>query len=180
MNPSRLTYWEIFQEWKFSFDALLRRKPTLTLEIKAVDSLHGGDSMSENEVELPEYWPRLGQHLFVPGSPGRDAEIALGSGERMFWMKKAFKNTADFLVTRTEENYHERRELVWPIVFCYRQYIELALKDVIAKHGSQVNPTIQPIWNTHKLGELWKCCKDLVEHTLLSITTADIPELVAM
>ena len=60
--------------------------------------------MANETDDLTEYWPRLGQHLFVPGSPGRDAEIALGSADKMFWMKRAFKNAADLLVNRIKEN----------------------------------------------------------------------------
>lgn len=135
----------------------------------------------EDETDdLTEYWPRQGQRLFVPGSPGRDAEIAISSVEKMYWMKEGFKNTADLLVNRIKEIPGEQRQLVWPIVFCYRQYIELALKDVIAKHGGQVEPMINPIWDNHRLGMLWKRCKSIMGYTLLEMTTAEIPEIVVM
>src|SRR5437762_2029052 len=125
----------------------------------------------DNETDdLTVYWPRLGERLFVPGSPGRDAEIAINSADKMYWMKEGFKNTADLLVNRIKKNPGEQRQLVWPIVFCYRQYIELALKDIIAKHGDQVKPLIEPIYK-HQLGELWKHCKSIMGYTLLEITT---------
>lgn len=58
--------------------------------------------MSDSALDLPEYWPRLGERLFVPGSPGRDADVASGLDERMYWMKEAFKEAADLLSTQAE------------------------------------------------------------------------------
>jgi hypothetical protein len=137
--------------------------------------------MSENEDDLPEHWPRLGQRLFVPGSPGRDADVASGLEERMYWMKEAFKETADLLTDHAEENYHyDKKKFVWPIVFCYRQYIELALKEVIAKHGEQVEPEIEPNWKSHILGELWAHCKSIMQETLSRTRVEDIPEVRAL
>lgn len=136
--------------------------------------------MSESEIDLPEYWPRQGERLFVPGSPGRDAEIAENQAERIYRLKEAFKKAADLMVARTREDAHEQGDLVWPIVFCYRQYLELALKDIIARHGGQVEPTIEPIWNTHYLGDLWKSCKRIMGHTLIHVTTDEMPEILAM
>jgi hypothetical protein len=135
--------------------------------------------MSENEDDLPEHWPRLGQRLFVPGSPGRDADVASGLDERMYWMKEGFKETADLLAIQAEES-REQKKFVWPIVFCYRQYIELALKEVLAKHGEQVEPEIEPNWKSHKLGELWSDCKSIMQETLSGTTLDDIPGVRAL
>lgn len=134
----------------------------------------------DEEIDFSEYWPRSGDRLFVPGNPGRDAEIAGQAGERMYRMKVAFKNTADLLVSHTEENVHERSNLVWPIVFCYRQYIELTLKDIIARHGHGVEPPIEPIWTMHELGTLWKHCRSIMDAILVEITIDEMPEIRAM
>lgn len=137
--------------------------------------------MSENEDDLPEHWPRLGERLFVPGSPGRDADVASsGLDERMYWMKEAFKEAADLLAIQAEESHNEQNKFVWPVVFCYRQYIELALKEVIAKHGGQVEPEIEPNWKSHKLGELWTHCKSIMQETLFEMTVDDIPGVRAL
>jgi hypothetical protein len=60
-------------------------------------------------------------------------------------MKKAFKMVADLLVGFTRGNAHERDSLVWPIVFCYRQYVELVLKDAIAEYGPQMKNACAPL-----------------------------------
>jgi hypothetical protein len=136
--------------------------------------------MSETEDDLPEHWPRLGERLFVPGSPGHDADVASGLHKRMYWMKEAFKEAADLLAIQAEENHYERKKFVWPIVFCYRQYIELALKEVIVKHGGQVEPEIEPNWKSHKLGDLWAHCKSIMQATLFETMVDDIPGVRAL
>ncbi len=130
--------------------------------------------------DLPEYWPRAGDRLFVQNSWETDAEIATFRGERLYRMKKAFKTAGDLLVNQTEEDAPERRNLVWPIVFCYRQYIELALKDMIEEHGSKVVPEIKPDRKNHGLRDLWKSYRTLIGETLFEISTNDLPEVVAV
>ena len=136
--------------------------------------------MSTIDDDLPRYWPKIGDRLFVQNHWTVDAEIATFRGERLYRMKKAYKTAADQLVKQTEENTHERRNLVWPIVFCYRQYIELSLKDVIAEYGSRVVPEIKPDWKNHSLQGLWKSYKKLNDETLSAIDISDLPEVVAV
>jgi hypothetical protein len=138
--------------------------------------------MSKDDYDLPKHWPRVGDRLFVQNCWRLDAAIATFRGERLYRMKKAFKNAADLLIVYTEENAHERDNLVWPIVFCYRQYIELSLKDVIAEYGPQMENTraIQPNWNTHSLKELWTSYKQITTFTLSKATADDIPEIVSI
>jgi hypothetical protein len=130
-------------------------------------------------ADYPEHWPRPGDRLFVQTSCGLDAQISTFRGERLYRMKKAFKTSADHLVSYSEDNPHERANLVWPIVFCYRQYIELALKDMIATYGLQVTPPIQPNWVAHALLPLWKSYKKLLETTLTETNVDQLSEVSA-
>jgi len=134
----------------------------------------------ENNPGLPERWPRSGDQLFVQTSGGLDANLSTFRGERLYRMKKAFKTSADMLVSQSEENTHERNNLVWPIVFCYRQYIELALKDMIAAHGLEVVPQIKPNWVDHALLPLWKSYKKLIEATLVETNIDELSEIAAV
>lgn len=138
--------------------------------------------MSQDDYDLPKHWPRVGDRLFVQHCWTLDAAIATFRGERLYRMKKAFKNAADLLVVSTEENAHERDNFVWPIVFCYRQYIELALKDVIAEYGPQMenNHVIEPNWNTHSLKELWTSYKQIINYTLSEAMVDEIPEFLSI
>jgi len=136
--------------------------------------------MSIDGDDLPEHWPRAGDRLFVQCHWTVDAPIATFPGERFYRMKKAFKTAADLLVSYSEENTHERSNLVWPVVFCYRQYIELALKDMIAVHGKQVVPEILPNWKDHQLPTLWRSYKELIDATFSAINAVDLPEVAAV
>lgn len=138
--------------------------------------------MLESDDEFLEAWPRTGDRLFVSNSWAIDAAIATFDGERLYRLKIGFKNAADLMVNYTAENPHERSNLVWPIVFCYRQYIELALKDVIETHGSQVmtGPKIKPNWSSHKLRDLWIPYRRIVDSIFLENTVDDIPDFLAV
>ena len=134
----------------------------------------------ESNPDLPEHWPRSGDQFFVQTSWGLDANLSTFRGERLYRMKKGFMTSADMLVSQSEENTHERSNLVWPIVFCYRQYIELALKDMIAAHGSEVVPQINPNWVGHALLPLWKSYKKLIEATLVETNIDELSEIAAV
>ena len=138
--------------------------------------------MSKDGYDLPKHWPRVGDRLFAQNRWTLDAAIATFRGERLYRMKKAFKSAADLLIVYTEENAHERDNLVWPIVFCYRQYIELALKDVIAEYGPRMGNShvIKPNWNTHILKELWASYKQITYSTLSEAAVDEIPEILSI
>ena len=136
----------------------------------------GRMSMSEHNDDLPECWPRIGDRLFVQNCGSLDANIATFRGERIYRMKKAYKNAADLLVAYTEKNVHERCNLVWPIVFCYRQYIELALKDAVNEYGGKVDPKIKLPFR-HEFKDLWPLYKRII----CSVIIADeVPEISAV
>jgi hypothetical protein len=45
--------------------------------------------------------------------------------------------------------------LMYPILYCYRHYIEIALKEIIEKHGPWVDVSL-PEKKDHELPKLWK------------------------
>lgn len=138
--------------------------------------------MLESNEEFLESWPQIGDRLFVQNAWAIDAAITTSRGERLYRLKIASQNAADLLVNHTTTRPHERANLVWPIVFCYRQYIELALKDVIDSYGLQVmtDPEIKPNWNSHKLEDLWNSYKRIIGSTLVASTADDIQGLPAV
>lgn len=118
--------------------------------------------MSESD-DMPEleYWPKIGTRLFVAGEFGCGAPIATWGNERHFRMKSGFGQAADIMVDHAEENPIERRELIWPIVFSYRQHIELMLKFAIEDYGRYIDPEIPADCTSHKLDVLWGKYKKL-------------------
>jgi hypothetical protein len=136
--------------------------------------------MPDFDDDLPENWPRAGDHLFVQRDWLVDARIATYHGERLYRMKSGYKLAGDVLVGETEDIAYERSNLLWPVVFCYRHYIELALKDMIAAHGLRISPEILPNWKDHNLLLLWQSYKRLIDATLWEMTADDLPEVAAV
>ncbi len=99
-------------------------------------------------------WPRKGDRPFVSTKAGvGDAYLEDNASIRLAAMSSGYKDAADELVDRTRSDPITRNSLVYPIIFCYRHYLELTLKTMIAQYGRAAG--MKPIWNTHDLTKLW-------------------------
>jgi hypothetical protein len=98
-----------------------------------------------------ERWPTKGDRIFLPG---RDAWPADSIGERVYRLAKGYKLAADALVHNFLGEPRDHDNLIYPILFCYRHYIEITLKQIIDDHGPWLG--IRPGNQDHKLPELWK------------------------
>jgi len=115
--------------------------------------------MSEKFSDLVETtfrWPSRGDRLFVDAGHRMDqAEIHSEADARSYFMTDGYKRAADLLVEKAIENRFERNRLVYPILFCYRQFIELSLKGQISAYGTYVGVDL-PTKQTHDLRVLLK------------------------
>ncbi len=82
-----------------------------------------------------------------------NANIADDTSTRLVLMMEGYKKAADLMVKKSVETRSERDFLVFPVIFNYRQFIELSLKYLISHYGSIVD--IEPNWKTHDLAILW-------------------------
>ena len=73
------------------------------------------------------------------------------------------------LVEQAEAQAWRRRKLVYPIVFCYRHYLELTLKTILQLYG--LLGSITSTWSHHRLEDLWRDFQ-----TLLRAVGAETPE----
>lgn len=104
-----------------------------------------------DEAELP--WPRAGDELFAPAEhPWMNAHIRPWGNESYII---GYKAAGDALVERVEEQYIEADTLVFPIVFCFRQYLELLLKDVLSDARVYFDVD-EPAPTAHSLLVLWR------------------------
>lgn len=73
-----------------------------------------------------------------------------------------YRNAGDVLVERVEQDRGEADALVYPIVFCYRQYLELMLKDTLmeARRYCRIE---EPFDATHSLLHHWRPLRPLLE-----------------
>jgi len=72
--------------------------------------------------------------------------------------------------------YYEKNTLVYPIIFLYRQYVELTLKKII-QEGNKVVVNPQPLRLNHKLKELWDVCRHIIQERELPISVEDLSSL---
>lgn len=100
-------------------------------------------------------WPRSGDRAFVTSMDRRsNALIALSMRDRTVMMITGYKRAADLMVTQAATDRFDRDALVYPIIFTYRQFVELSLKYLIATYGPPVG--IESNWKSHRLEDLWK------------------------
>jgi hypothetical protein len=114
-------------------------------------------------------WPKIGDKLFARSQPAYEAFLARHAGERLYHLTAGYKLAADLLVEQTEAEAWRRRKLVYPIVFCYRHFLELTLKGILEEYGSMGN--VSPNWSHHKLEDLWRDFR-----TILRSLDSDHPE----
>jgi hypothetical protein len=100
---------------------------------------------------INERWPTNGDRIF---SPGRHATPADDVGERAYRLGKGYKLAGDVLVGNFLGEPRDHDNLIYPILYCYRHYIEVALKEIVEKHGQWIGITLSKI--DHNLPELWK------------------------
>jgi hypothetical protein len=95
-------------------------------------------------------WPQTGDQLLVSR---RHASIYPDKGERNYRLLRGYKFAGDLLVQRALTDIAERNNLIFPVLFCYRHYIELALKATILEHGPFAGVLLDK--PNHNLDELW-------------------------
>jgi len=74
----------------------------------------------------------------------------------------SYKTAADILVHRTVQNNTDKDALVYPIVFLYRQYLELGLKEII-REGRLFLDEGNEFLKVHRLHDLWPTVKEIIE-----------------
>lgn len=82
-------------------------------------------------------WPKQGDKLFMPGH-GRNAAHLGGFGRSFDVYAAGYKDAADVLIDRILESDSGADLQVYAIVFLYRQYLELRLKELLISGGHVV------------------------------------------
>ena len=105
-------------------------------------------------------WPKKGDHLFPESSvstPSRDPDDEHAIGSADYWLREGYYRAAEMLATQLVEKEREVWSgIVFPMLYCYRHFLELSLKAIIpdlarlAEHEVEVNLT-----KIHDLDLLW-------------------------
>lgn len=117
----------------------------------------------ETILESEFRWPMTGDDPFVEAeNPMNNAHIAHDDFTRLVLMIDGYKRAADLAVAHCAGNRADRDSLVYPIIFNYRQFIELSLKYQLATFGHHVG--IPANWKTHRLDILWQDFRQMLGH----------------
>jgi hypothetical protein len=121
--------------------------------------------MSEPDVDwsldMDFPWPTPGQRPFLDGTRWlRDAKVADDIDERIYRMPEAYKRAADLLVQGAVNDRAHRDFLVYPIIFCYRHFLELQLKCLLHEYGGLVG--VKANWADHGLNRLWPPFREML------------------
>ena len=111
-------------------------------------------------------WPGPRDQLFKEDSNWwHNARLDLG-GKGWGSYALGYKNAADLLARRFLEHWQGNDNLTYPMVFLYRHYLELRLKEVIIIGEKLLDKPLdiqQEILTDHHLEKLWKPCREILE-----------------
>lgn len=113
-----------------------------------------------NTKELPDDfdidYPKRGDKLIAPGDKTLFADWMAG---QWHWYPDAYKKAADKLVGQIEGHAFED-VLIFPVIFLYRHFVELKLKELIKELDNLSGTRISDSdFKTHRLGPLWNYVK---------------------
>ncbi|WP_027834862.1 hypothetical protein [Maritalea myrionectae] len=116
----------------------------------------------EEALQAEFRWPQSDDLPFaVDKTQEHNAQILGGVDLRLLAMVEGYKLGADHMVEKALDDENERNMLVYPIIFNYRQFLELNLKAQIYSFGHYVG--VQANWKTHNLEHLWLLFKEMLE-----------------
>jgi hypothetical protein len=109
-------------------------------------------------------WPKKGDRLLRAGTDWRRSvtfEEQQVTRHVFIWDGYMKAGAALIDQCKTAENRTDRHELVYPILFCYRYGLELAIKWIIDRYGRYASiPKEDHIH--HNLLQLWRVCKQVI------------------
>lgn len=121
------------------------------------------DDMDNAEFgRLKFRWPAPGDRLFTATGTPEDSFLAQSRLGNLSIMRSGYKDAADLLVEKTRDGSYEKDSLVFPIIFLYRQYLELELKGMIAAYGYRCG--VPANWKDHYLDGLWNSVLTIMKH----------------
>ena len=81
---------------------------------------------------------------------------------RHYCMIVGYKEGADLMVNQALKDDKLSIDLLtFPIVFCYRHYVEISLKFLVFQYGKYAE--VQRARRTHKLSKIWEMVKNLIK-----------------
>ncbi|MGB2842918.1 MAG: hypothetical protein WBC40_10690 [Halobacteriota archaeon] len=121
-------------------------------------------------------WPKKGDKIFMAGGDDWYNNACLndlGVGLSWYLYPDGYKCAADLLVEHIMSTHLNHDTFVYPIVFLYRQYIELTLKRLI-RDGNELLNISEKLPQGHKINDLWKKCRAILEKVWPNESSEDL------
>jgi len=110
--------------------------------------------------DLP--WPKAGDVLFQPAEDWWNNACLNYTSNTWDLYATGYKEAADNLAKSVDETRHHADLFVYPIVFLYRHYLELRLKDLLMM-GQELTARPQDLKHIHRIDILWSMCRPILE-----------------
>ncbi len=120
--------------------------------------------LQKNKMDIIDKlsYPNSGDKLFIfDGIPKSLANIQV-SREDWCIYSNGYKNVPTILYEYIKKSPAKKNFLIYPIVFSYRHYIELTLKNII-RNGYRLLQYKKTIPTHHEIHELWKECDKILK-----------------
>lgn len=127
--------------------------------------------MPRIELEIPAIRP--GGDLFKTDKDWWMNAVLPAYHPSWYVYAEGYKRAADCLVQQLMRSRHEIDFLVYPIIFLYRQYLELSLK-VMIRDSEEALDHEEASPRTHDLRPLWARCRKRLERTLDCMSRDDL------
>lgn len=102
---------------------------------------------------LESRWPKDSDRLFQELAWANDAYIARNPAERFYRLPMGYKRAGDILLDHATFDAIDRSNIIYATLFCYRQAIEIFLKQIIDEFSP--DKIYKPKY-THELSILWE------------------------
>ena len=122
-------------------------------------------------IELP--WPKKGQVLFSGANDWYHNACINLRHPNWDWYAAGYKYAGDILVQHIIDTRNHRDTLVFPIVFNYRQYLEVRCKEIIML-GKLLSDEAPEFPAKHSLRILWDACRPMITSHEPSASETDL------
>ncbi len=126
-------------------------------------------------LELPPL-PSADDRLFTSQEDGQNNACLNWCHDGWGLYVSGYKNAADLLAQRVEEYNSGQDSLVYPILFLYRHYLELQIKDLILQ-ARRLQGTSGSFPRSHNIGNIWGICHKLISEILPGDSVVELKEI---
>jgi hypothetical protein len=115
-------------------------------------------------------FPGAADKMFESIAKAQGPASSFSKGQDWYFYINGYKDAADLLVTHAAKG--DPRKLLYPVMFLYRQHLELALKDLI-RDCRRLLGWQEAFPKTHRIDDLWRLCIGLLNELSPGTTTTD-------